>query len=44
MVKHNTNVTIVALISLVAADTKQLMIENMNAEDIKSMISLLCTI
>ena len=43
MVKHNTNVTIVALISLVAANTKQPMIENMNAEDIKYMTSLLCT-
>ena len=39
MVKHNTNIMIVALICLVAADTKQLMIENMNTEDIKSMFS-----
>ena len=39
MVKHNTNVTILALISLVAADTKQLMIENMNAEDIKYILT-----
>ena len=28
---------------LVAADTKKVMIENMNADDIKSMLNLLCT-